>query len=89
MKITKRQLRRIIREALGSGRIVKNPLSLDLGTTQKRPQLLMSWEAFDLGYDDKLKGELEPLLPDDDNYMQGWLASEKNIGGETAWVDIE
>lgn len=77
MKITTRRLRRIIREALGSGRIVKNQPGLDLGSTQKKSQPVMSWEAFDLGYADKAKGELEPLLPDDDDYMRGWESAEE------------
>jgi hypothetical protein len=55
MKITKRQLRRIIREA-----VLENP-----------PR----W-ARDQGYDDRTAGKLEPLLPDDDDYMDGWSQAE-------------
>ena len=55
MRITKRQLRRIIREA-----VLEDP-----------PRWLR-----DQGYDDRITGAPKPLLPDDDDYMDGWSHAE-------------
>jgi len=90
MKITKRQLRRIIKEE-------KRKLLKEMGPdprddvakqaeyyTGPDGELVHFWadpikNDYDSGFDDWLAGEQfvpEPLMPDNPDYMEGWHAAE-------------
>jgi hypothetical protein len=68
MRITRRQLRRIIKEE-------KRKLLKEMGPGPRDDVK----NDYDSGFDDWLAGEQfvpEPLMPDNPDYMEGWHAAE-------------
>ena len=71
MKITRRQLRRIIREQMTYDQRDSDRYD-DPGGSGGWPAI----SPYDMGFDDFRNGEPDPLKPDNEEYMAGWKEAE-------------